>query len=331
MTQTQNEAALLAAVVASPDDDSVRLVYADALSARGDARGEFIAVQCALARNPADAQLAKRSQQLLQTHGRTWLAALGPGAGRFTFTRGFVEEFIGPIIGVTRRGALVPPDAVLLRRFQVSIDGQHARVELARPTSDTFLRRAHQLSIRGRHAGETREGLGPIAELHALASMPFESLRSLALQRLRVRGLEPLLTARALTGLEALCLRLGAQDEVERACAHLHLPLQHLEVSRTPLGSESYEGILRMLKTLRSLTLDQAGLIWPMVRQLSSTSAPLLRELSLAFNPFGDEGAAWLSRWQGASALERLNLRGCRVSTEALDALRARGWQVVDS
>lgn len=38
------------AVVASPDDDTVRLVYADWLDERGDPRGEFIRVQIALAR-----------------------------------------------------------------------------------------------------------------------------------------------------------------------------------------------------------------------------------------------------------------------------------------
>jgi uncharacterized protein (TIGR02996 family) len=49
--------ALYAAVVASPDDDLPRLVYADWLEEHGDAdRAEFIRVQCRLARSsPADA------------------------------------------------------------------------------------------------------------------------------------------------------------------------------------------------------------------------------------------------------------------------------------
>lgn len=45
--------ALLAAIRADPDDDTVRLVYADWLDERGEAeRAEFIRVQCELARHP---------------------------------------------------------------------------------------------------------------------------------------------------------------------------------------------------------------------------------------------------------------------------------------
>src|SRR5688572_9165059 len=41
---------LLADVLANPADDDARLVYADALIAAGDPRGEFIAVQVELAK-----------------------------------------------------------------------------------------------------------------------------------------------------------------------------------------------------------------------------------------------------------------------------------------
>ena len=45
--------ALLAAILAEPDDDTARLVYADWLQEQGDeGRAEFIRVQCELARHP---------------------------------------------------------------------------------------------------------------------------------------------------------------------------------------------------------------------------------------------------------------------------------------
>ena len=44
----------LEAIRAAPDDDVPRLVYADWLEERGEPLGEFIRVQCALARLPAD-------------------------------------------------------------------------------------------------------------------------------------------------------------------------------------------------------------------------------------------------------------------------------------
>lgn len=42
---------MLAAVIANPKDDLCRLIYADWLDERGDPRGEFVRVQCELARD----------------------------------------------------------------------------------------------------------------------------------------------------------------------------------------------------------------------------------------------------------------------------------------
>lgn len=51
---------LLAAILANPEDDNVRLVYADFLQEHGDAaRAEFIRVQCAIARMPGEDQCPK--------------------------------------------------------------------------------------------------------------------------------------------------------------------------------------------------------------------------------------------------------------------------------
>ena len=47
---TDHEDAFLRAVLDAPGDDAPRLIYADWLTERGDPRGEFIRVQCVLAR-----------------------------------------------------------------------------------------------------------------------------------------------------------------------------------------------------------------------------------------------------------------------------------------
>jgi uncharacterized protein (TIGR02996 family) len=47
-----DEADFVAPILAAPDDDAPRLVYADWLVERGDARGELIQTDCALARLP---------------------------------------------------------------------------------------------------------------------------------------------------------------------------------------------------------------------------------------------------------------------------------------
>lgn len=84
----RSEAQLLAAIAASPDDDAPRLVYADALSAAGDVRGEFIALQCRLAANSDDdarRRLRVRENQLLEAHG---------AQGRFSRTCNIMNSFV---------------------------------------------------------------------------------------------------------------------------------------------------------------------------------------------------------------------------------------------
>jgi len=96
MTRT-HEAAFLEAILADPDDDSPRLIYADWLDECGDSdRAEFIRVQCALHGAPADDPRRPvwldRETLLLAEHEAAWL---GPWRGLFylwAFHRGFLEE-----------------------------------------------------------------------------------------------------------------------------------------------------------------------------------------------------------------------------------------------
>src|SRR5437764_1154624 len=89
-----SEAAFLAAILDRPDDDAPRLVYADWLDERGDPRGEFIRVQCELARLPGDdprqLSLRKREKQLRKRHGRQWAEPLPGRVQNWDFARGFV-------------------------------------------------------------------------------------------------------------------------------------------------------------------------------------------------------------------------------------------------
>jgi uncharacterized protein (TIGR02996 family) len=88
----------LQAIVSNPDDDVARLVYADWLDERGDPRGEFIRVQCHLARlpevDPRRPELKTVERRLLKEHGDEWLAGEWPHASTADarFDRGFVSE-----------------------------------------------------------------------------------------------------------------------------------------------------------------------------------------------------------------------------------------------
>ena len=73
---------LLAEVLADPEADAPRMVYADWLTQAGDPRGEFIALQLERDRlgEGAPAQLAERKAELLKKHKKAWV-------GEFACTR----------------------------------------------------------------------------------------------------------------------------------------------------------------------------------------------------------------------------------------------------
>jgi uncharacterized protein (TIGR02996 family) len=101
--------ALYRAILAHPDDDTARLVYADWLDENGEAdRAEFIRVQIELTRAPT-LTLRLREKVLLALHGEEWLAQFkvhgGPlqGETHGGFRRGFVEVVWMPAAEFVRR------------------------------------------------------------------------------------------------------------------------------------------------------------------------------------------------------------------------------------
>src|SRR5438132_5256775 len=78
---TADELAFLRLILADPDADGPRLVYADWLDEHGQAdRAEFIRVQCEQARggegSPRAAALLQRAHELLQAHWEEWVGPL---------------------------------------------------------------------------------------------------------------------------------------------------------------------------------------------------------------------------------------------------------------
>jgi uncharacterized protein (TIGR02996 family) len=88
------EAAFRDDVIAHPDDDAVRRVFADWLDEQGDPLGEFIRVQCQLAGlppwDPAREPLERREADLLAEHEEHWLSPLPYDLYRWEFARGFL-------------------------------------------------------------------------------------------------------------------------------------------------------------------------------------------------------------------------------------------------
>src|SRR5258708_18533071 len=85
-------------IIANPDDDTPRLIYADWLDEQGEPRGEFIRVQCALATMPEDDprrwDLELRQTRLYRLYGwQWWHEPFAPEARRPTFRPGFPQVF----------------------------------------------------------------------------------------------------------------------------------------------------------------------------------------------------------------------------------------------
>ena len=91
--------ALLAEILATPDDPAPRLAHADALEPTDPARARFIRVQCQLAGLPPwhaeRAALEREQQELAESHAEAWLAELDTPHVYLTFARGFPERAEG--------------------------------------------------------------------------------------------------------------------------------------------------------------------------------------------------------------------------------------------
>jgi uncharacterized protein (TIGR02996 family) len=86
--------AFLEDIIASPEDDAPRLIYADWLEENGDeARAEFIRLQVARAKAEGGLEVPERGREaeLLAAHRARWTAGLSGRAHRALFRRGFVE------------------------------------------------------------------------------------------------------------------------------------------------------------------------------------------------------------------------------------------------
>jgi uncharacterized protein (TIGR02996 family) len=98
MLDTATDNAFLRSILANPDDDAPRLIYADWLDEQGDAdRAEFIRLQVRLARMPSSdadwASIKSRAEELQHDHHVEWVNQLPQfdGVNWEVFERGFIS------------------------------------------------------------------------------------------------------------------------------------------------------------------------------------------------------------------------------------------------
>lgn len=331
------------AILADPDDDTVRLAYADWLEERGDGpRAEFIRLQIALARDEPGNQVARelRERDLLDGYQNLWAAPLLGLVTGVQFSRGF-------------------PNWVAIDARRLIDDG--AELFGAAPINQIWVRRVTGLADELAACPHLRQvgaldlddnGLDDSEVAAVLCSPHLGSLWSLNLagnrvgpDAVRVLGARFAGTLRAL-GLRSALTDRGALAALARVdFAELH----HLDLAENALRDEISvvlgSPLLRRVTTLdvamnllggAPLTVLAAAPALARLRHLilnmnqiddlgPVVSSPHLHltRLDLTENLLDDGGTGVLARGAGAGAVRTLILRSNYVTDRGAGALAA--------
>jgi uncharacterized protein (TIGR02996 family) len=249
---TQDEA-FLEAILHDPDDDGVRLVFADWLEERGDPRGEFIRVDCALAQLPAGDRrmpaLEMRRQQLLAEHRDAWLGPLRGRAYAWEFRRGFVEE-----VTADAHHFLQHADS-----FCAAVPLRLVRLLRAGAVIQAVAECRHLRRVRALHLTDNNLGDGGLSIL--LASPHLAELRTLRLGNNGLTDAAAALLARArnLAGLTTLNLSrnaLGNAGAAALAASPYLDGLTSLDLGDNQIGDAGAAALVAAPRLARLTTLD---------------------------------------------------------------------------
>jgi uncharacterized protein (TIGR02996 family) len=197
--------AFMQAILANPDEDAPRLIYADWLEEQGNYdRAEFIRVQCARVqlppRDPLRKEFAKRERDLLFRHAEEWRNGLPPLSHlvwRF-WERGCMAAVqVNQVAALCHQAEMIFSVAPVQTLIFWNIDDDTA----GRLAQEPFLERIRRFTVRG--GSLTWRGVRLLAESRFLASL--KELR-LEHQRMGDNAVETLAQSPNLAGLQSLCL-----------------------------------------------------------------------------------------------------------------------------
>jgi uncharacterized protein (TIGR02996 family) len=316
------DASLLAAIVAAPEDDEIRLVYADYLTERGDPRGELIVRMLEQPRDPA------RIDVLLRDLGRRVAGEVAERARRWRIVRGFVEEVTMNAASFAKHGAR------LLQAHPIR------RLSLEPLTSSTLATLAQSPALSGlRELALPRQTqLAPPIDLRPLGASPWlQSLRGLAFDHVEADPdeWEEVMAKVAAPRLEAVALwdiasTRGLMGLARNPSLSSLRRLDFRASRRLRVGPEGDLPELAMdalarsegLRGLRELGLRECS--WLNERAWSSLIGGrwCLEGLTLGGATLPDATAVRLASSPSAASLRRLSLPQCRaLGEEGLMAL----------
>jgi len=320
------EQAFLSRVREWPDDDGPRLIFADWLDEQGDPRGEFIRIQCAIARLPHDdprrADLQQREQALLDAHQHDWAARLQGIASDWTYRRGFIES-----ISIDAKAFLNSSSSLLrhtpIRRLRF-IDAGRCFVQLV---ESPMLGQIPEIDLTHNYLGNGCLNL--FARATQLTRL--ESLH-LGFNDITDHGLRLLAGIPHLSTLRELYLndnrQIGTPGVRALADSPYLGPLRHLDLSGNNLSESALRVLINgdSLRQLDSLTLHNNKIGDAGVESLAHSE--LLKRmlcrspaLDLSWNNIGPVGARFLAESLLVEPVETLNLDHNAIGDAGLASL----------
>jgi uncharacterized protein (TIGR02996 family) len=274
-----HEHAFLEAILDDPDDEGLRLIFADWLEEQGQPRGEFIRTQCTLAGLPADDRrrraLEARERQLLARHRDEWLGPLRSLAYLWGFRRGFAEEVTLPAESFLDHGdTFFRSTPVLLARLLNSAGDPR----LEKLAHSPYLGRLTAL-----HLTDNRIGNAGLVTLLDAADLGRLTTLRLGNNELGDTGMQALAECPHLTGLTTLNLQ---KNGIGNAGAYAlamspHLGgLTALYLGDNQIGPAGAQALAESpyLRRLDTLELANSGGYYPYTNSIGPKHRGLLRE-----------------------------------------------------
>lgn len=261
------ESEFIEEIIANPQDQSARLIFADWLEEQGDPRGEFIRIQCELSA-PSDnlhrrEELDNRQEQLRRVHEHEWIQPLHGRVSGWTFHCGFVESVEMTVEQFLKYEAEIRRRIPL--RYLTLQGGRSRYAEIMKP--EVFQKIE---SLRCESVQLTRR------DTEAIASIPLLRLHTLNLSRCRMT------------------------DDVFAPIVALQTSrLRDMDLSLNHLRNQSTQGLVEssVFTNLERLILYGNEIRTTGARALAQTvGLQKLRFLDIGGNPIGDQGREAIAR-----------------------------------
>lgn len=318
--------AMFQAIVASPDDDDLRRVYADALVEQGDPLGEFIHVQLERAELDEDdanqGRLRHREGRLRKPHQEAWTRGIPKGV-MCTFRRGFLDGIETSVWVFLEHLDTITKAAPLLR--EVKLEAYHSVPKLLAKTLPPSVR---SLSVRGRLESDYE---------NLLRSTWLGQLEELCLWFSEVgdEGAQAFAATPELKNLKALHLcEAGITEVGARAlAASEHLRLNRFVAWRNPIGPTGAASLFEspVLAAATRLEVGEWGLMPEGLKALAqSPIVGQLEELDLRSNRLNTQAVVDFIDQTKLGQLKSFGVKSNRLMAPIAEAIAETPHELVD-